>query len=96
MSTENLTSEQKAFLEECKLEFSDRFTDADIEFKKIYDLGIPPPPIMCPWYIRNRYNNRDRAGGSRYHDYKDRSENRGYNNTDYHNRGYQDYGDRRY
>lgn len=64
MSGENLTAEQKQFLEDCELEFADRYTNLDEEYKKIYDAGIPPPPIMYPWYQRSRYNN-DRPGGSR-------------------------------
>ena len=35
MSQQALTKEQEAFLEECMLEFSDRYTDADLEYKKI-------------------------------------------------------------
>lgn len=69
---ETLTKEQKAFLEECNLEFSDRFTDADLDYKKVFDEGIPPPPIMFPWHGRNKpaLANRNRAGGSRYNDYR--------------------------
>lgn len=93
MTTETLTKEQKAFLEECNLEFSDRFTDADLEYKKVYNEGIPPPPIMYPWYGRNRPgNNRNyRAGGSRHDDNRsEHSENndreRGYRNKSYRDR----------
>ncbi|XP_044267358.1 uncharacterized protein LOC123013090 [Tribolium madens] len=64
-----LSREQEAFLEECALEFSDRFTDADFEYKRIYDLGIPKPPIMCQWYGKARFN-RDR-GENRYNDRRD-------------------------
>ncbi|KAJ8940036.1 hypothetical protein NQ314_010867 [Rhamnusium bicolor] len=85
MSLEELTKEQKEFLEECNLEFSERFTDSDLEYKKIYESGIPPPPIMCPWYLRNRYN-RDRAGSSQYNDHhrnNDRLRNRDYREENY-------------
>ncbi|KAG5897170.1 hypothetical protein JTB14_022533 [Gonioctena quinquepunctata] len=66
MVTEVLSREQESFLEECNLEFSERFTDSDIEYKRTYDTGIPPPPIMCPWFGKSRFNHRDRPGGSRY------------------------------
>ncbi|KAJ8982523.1 hypothetical protein NQ317_018564 [Molorchus minor] len=66
-----LSKEQLTFLEECNLEFSERFTDADLEYKKVYDLGIPPPPIVYPWWTpgRGRNFNRNRAGSSRYNNY---------------------------
>lgn len=92
MSTDNLTSEQKAFLEECALEFSDRFTDSDLEYKKMYDAEIPPPPIMCPWYGKSRVpGNRYRGGGSYHNDSRDnRYDNRdrdwGRRDRDYHRR----------
>ncbi|XP_050513338.1 uncharacterized protein LOC126889267 [Diabrotica virgifera virgifera] len=79
MSSEKLTSEQKSFLEECNLEFSERYTDADVEFMKIFDSEIPPPPIVSPWYGRQRFNNRDRdrPGGS-YNNYRNRDTSRDY------------------
>lgn len=85
--TDTLTPQQKAFLEECNLEFSERFTDADPEYKEVYEKGIPPPPIMCPWYSRHKlvaqrnrnYNNRyDRP---RY--YNDRNNDRKRSNSHY-------------
>ncbi|XP_018561318.1 uncharacterized protein LOC108903576 [Anoplophora glabripennis] len=88
MASENLTKEQLTFLEECNLEFSERYTDSDLEYKKIFDLGIPPPPIMYPWYGKGRFN-RDRGRGGRYNDY--RSRNQFHHNEDTRNR---DYGDR--
>lgn len=88
MTTATLTKEQKAFLEECNLEFSDRFTDADLEYKKVYSEGIPPPPIMYPWYGRNSRpgpnRNNSRASGSKYDD--DRND----RDRSYRNRGYRD------
>ncbi|CAG9840056.1 unnamed protein product [Diabrotica balteata] len=88
MSSEKLTSEQKSFLEECNLEFSERYTDADIEFMKIFDSEIPPPPIVSPWYGRRRFNNRDRPGGS-YNNYRNRDNsenNRGRESRDHYQR----------
>lgn len=77
-----LSPAQEAFLEECALEFSDRFTGADLEYKKIFDLEIPVPPIMCPWYSKSRFN-RDRFNDRR--DYNDRRDHR-----DHRDRNYQD------
>lgn len=88
MTSENLTKQQLAFLEECNLEFSERYTDSDLEYKKLYDLGIPPPPIMCPWYGKARFNNRDRGGGGRYNDHRNRNQ---YHRNDDNNRN-RDYG----
>lgn len=98
MTAETLTKEQKAFLEETNLEFSDRFTDADLEYKKVYDDGIPPPPVMYPWYVRNRPSgNRNsfpdrnnRAGGSRYDDNRGERNENSDRDRGYRNRGYRD------
>lgn len=49
-----LTTEQKEFLEECLVEFANRFTEEDEEYKKAYERGITTPPIMSPWYGRPR------------------------------------------
>lgn len=73
MTDQQLTPEQERFLKECSLEFSERFTNLDLEFKAIYDAEIPPPPIMFPWYGRPRYNNRDYQGGSRNDHYRNRN-----------------------
>lgn len=35
-----MSSSLAAFLDECIIEFSDRYTDADAEYKKIYDAGM--------------------------------------------------------
>ncbi|KAK4880740.1 hypothetical protein RN001_008886 [Aquatica leii] len=92
MTKETLTREQEAFFGECLLEFSDRYTNADIEYKKVYDEGIPPPPIMYPWHGRQKltaYRNRDRGGyrdrrydnnsrDNKYRDYDQQNEKRTY------------------
>lgn len=102
MSTESLTREQQSFLEECNLEFSDRFTDADLDYKKVFEEGVPSPPIMYPWYGRIRLiANRNRAGGSRYnanrgdHSERNDKDRDRRNDRNYENRGYRDrYSDR--
>ncbi|CAH1957024.1 unnamed protein product [Acanthoscelides obtectus] len=68
---ESLTKEQKQFLDECKLEFSDRFTSSDLAYMKIYESGIPTPPVFYPWNNR-RFNNRERPGSSRNDQYRNR------------------------
>ncbi|CAH1111044.1 unnamed protein product [Psylliodes chrysocephalus] len=98
-----LTKDQEAFLEECNLEFFERFTDSDLEFKRVFDSEIPPPPIVTPWYGKQRFNNRDRdrPGGSynnfRNYGREDREEqssnyygdrDRGYHNKERHFRPY--------
>ncbi|KAK5647040.1 hypothetical protein RI129_005504 [Pyrocoelia pectoralis] len=76
MSQQTLTKEQEAFLEECLLEFSDRYTDADFEYKKTYDRGIPPPPIMYPWYGRPKLTAyRRRNQGDHHSGHRDRYDN---------------------
>lgn len=87
MNSENLSAEQKRFLEECEIEFVDRFTDSDTEYKRIYDLGIPSPPIMFPWYTRGRYNN-DRPGGSRNEHFQFRNRYSDSGHNEIHNYGY--------
>jgi hypothetical protein len=79
-----LTSDQKAFLEKCALEFSERYTDSDPEYKKVYDSSIPQPPLVSPWQEKNR--------GGRYRDnhrdnYRDRDNYREYRG-DYRNNRY--------
>nr|CAH7757117.1 unnamed protein product [Callosobruchus chinensis] len=74
MSSEDdsLTREQKQFLNECYLEFSDRFTSSDLSFMKIYETGIPTPPILYPWNNR-RFNHRERPGSSQNDQHRNRN-----------------------
>lgn len=81
MSSEKLTAEQKQFQEECELEFVDRYTDADEDYKKIRDSGIPSPPIMFPWGI-SRFN--EGPSSSRGEHFRHR--NRFQHNSDFSNR----------
>lgn len=86
MNTENLSVEQEQFLEQCEMEFVDRYSECDEEYMKIYKAGIPSPPIMFPWYGRTRYNN-DRQGGSRNESYVQRNrhqESRHFKRNNYH------------
>ncbi|XP_044731057.1 RNA guanine-N7 methyltransferase activating subunit [Chrysoperla carnea] len=60
-----LTKEQEAFLQECDLEFSNRYTSSDPEYQSIFERNLPPPPIIENWTSRrgnfNNYNhNRNR------------------------------------
>lgn len=72
MNSENLSVEQEKFLEQCERDFVDRYSDSDEQYKKVYDSGIPSPPIMSPWYNRYRFNN-DRQGGIRNSGYQQRN-----------------------
>lgn len=55
----SLTKEQEDFLKECETEFSNRYTNEDPDYKKVYDVGTPAPPIICPWYGRNRFGDNN-------------------------------------
>ncbi|KAF7271480.1 hypothetical protein GWI33_015647 [Rhynchophorus ferrugineus] len=72
----NLTEDQRIFLEECLKEFSDRYSDSDMEYQEVYDEGIPSPPIIHPWYPRSRFGYRDR--GNRSPDRHNYNRDRGY------------------
>lgn len=66
-----LTTEQKDFLEECLVEFANRYTDEDEEYKRAYERVISIPPIMSPWHGRprltaNRSGNRNSYHGRQY------------------------------
>lgn len=79
--SENLTSDQKKFLEECEIEFSTRYTTDDEDYKVIYENDIPTPPIMTPWYGRPKLTARRRFGNRYNHfgynnDYSDHRESR--------------------
>ncbi|XP_031333891.1 uncharacterized protein LOC116163901 [Photinus pyralis] len=86
MSHPQLTKEQEAFLEECLLEFSDRYTDADFEYKKTYDRGVPPPPIMFPWYGRPKLTGYRRRNQGDHGGYRDRHDNNFRGNDQYRDR----------
>ncbi|KAI4464487.1 mrna cap methylation rnmt-activating mini protein [Holotrichia oblita] len=65
----NLTREQLEFLKACEQEFSDRFTDSDMEYKLVKEAGIPKPPIMLNWYPKPTLLYRG-PPGSRYSNYR--------------------------
>lgn len=104
LSTEcELTTEQKNFLEECLVEFANRYTDEDEEYKKVYDRGITAPPIMSPWSgrprltarrsgNRNSYQNRHDGGRND----RDRYDRNNYESRYSRNDRYRDEGHRRY
>lgn len=80
-----LTTEQKDFLEECLVEFANRYTDEDEEYKKAYERGISTPPIMSPWQGRPRMTaNRNRNSyQNRQYDRNRDDDNRYDRNRDY-------------
>ncbi|KOC70519.1 hypothetical protein WH47_07926 [Habropoda laboriosa] len=60
MEEQNLTAEQKKFLNECENEFKDRYTEKDSEFIKTKNMKKKDPPILDPWYSRNTRNDHRR------------------------------------
>lgn len=105
MSDKTLTKEQLGFLEECNEEFFNRFTEDDEEFMKVYHSGVPPPPILCPWYGRNRfsnfrgrpyernnYNSRGSYHAQENHRSQDYNRRNEYNDRDRNYRGYNERG----
>lgn len=78
----NMTDEQKKFLQECELEFANRYTDEDKEFMKIKTMELIKPPIVDPWYNKSRRSyDGPRQGGRRNH-----WERRSYDKTDRYDR----------
>ncbi|XP_014606819.1 PREDICTED: RNMT-activating mini protein [Polistes canadensis] len=70
----NMTEEQKRFVEECEIEFKDRFTENDIEFMKIKSASPKKPPIIDPWYTKPRrqpyfWDQQNQGHGSRNHNW---------------------------
>lgn len=80
-----LTDEDEKFVEECELEFAERFTDSEPDFKRVFDEGIPPPPIISPWYPKFRHRERGYQ----------RRDNRNWGGHN-HNRGREDRYDRKF
>lgn len=69
-----MTEEQKRFVEECEVEFKDRFTENDIEFMKIKSASPKKPPIIDPWYNKPRrqpyfWDQQNQGHGSRNHNW---------------------------
>ena len=73
----SLTDEQEQFLAECEAQFSARFTEADKDFMKVKEAGQSQPPVIQPWYARQRG-----GGGGRGN--RGRQEFRGHRGRDRH------------
>ncbi|XP_044745788.1 uncharacterized protein LOC123307506 [Coccinella septempunctata] len=71
-----LSAEQKSFLEECEIKFSERYTNCEPDFAQIHGSSIPPPPIVFPWYGKSRYNRGDNRGQPN-RSYNERRDDRG-------------------
>lgn len=76
----DLTREQKEFLEECMLEFGNRFTDEDSDFKEALERDISTPPIVNPWYGRPRIIT-NRSNYRQFHQNRNDKDNRDYHNN---------------
>jgi len=75
-SIEDLTEEQIKFLEECEIEFKDRYTEKDKAFMQVKNAAPINPPAVHPWHQNkdSRGDNRGRSwrgGGS--NNYRDRN-----------------------
>lgn len=57
----NLTDEERAFVNECELEFINRYTEKDYDYMLHIKIGMNPPPCVEPWYPKGE--NRDRNDG---------------------------------
>ncbi|CAH1402766.1 unnamed protein product [Nezara viridula] len=72
---QNLTDEERAFVNECEHEFINRYTEKDYDYMLHIKIGMNPPPCVEPWYPKGE--NRDRNdGGYR----NDRNDGGGYRN----------------
>jgi len=56
-SSEDLTDDQKEFIIQCEIDFSNRYTKNDFDYSIIDQLGFSAPPILEPW-MPNDHNNR--------------------------------------
>ena len=67
-----LTDDQIAFLDECEQEFSDRYTDKDVEYMELKSKPLSDPPIINPWSggqdqsYGNHRGGRGRGGRNHY------------------------------
>lgn len=94
--TSELTEDQKKFLAECEAEFSNRYTDQDKDFLQVKQAGIGQPPIVYPWFSKDRSGdgrNRGWGGGGggrdNYHNNKRSYQDRHRNHEDHRrDRGY--------
>ena len=59
----SLTEEQEQFLAECEAQFSARFTEADKDFMKVKEAGLSQPPVIQPWYARQRGEGKEEETG---------------------------------
>ncbi|KAL0281660.1 UNVERIFIED_CONTAM: hypothetical protein PYX00_002579 [Menopon gallinae] len=84
---EIMTEEQKEFLKALSEEFKDRYTEADDDYKTVWDVDIPPPPVIFDWdqigRTRDNYHGYNRRGNwhgrSNYGQDNNRYGRRGYN-----------------
>eukprot|EP00092_Neocalanus_flemingeri_P018299 GFUD01019806.1.p1 GENE.GFUD01019806.1~~GFUD01019806.1.p1 ORF type:complete len:123 (+),score=49.42 GFUD01019806.1:78-446(+) len=76
--SEPLSEEQEQFLAECEAQFSGRYSQADKDFMQVKIAGVSQPPVVQPWYAkqrgggggggdrdRRRSRSRSRSGGRR-------------------------------
>ena len=49
-----MTEDQEQFMAECESQFSGRYSDTDKDFMKVKDAGVSQPPVVQPWYAKQR------------------------------------------
>ncbi|KAK4018098.1 hypothetical protein OUZ56_000166 [Daphnia magna] len=62
-----LTDQQKSFLSECENEFSERYTEKDVDFMELKNKPLSKPPIVDPW--GNNFNRNQQRGGGHHRPY---------------------------
>ena len=73
MDYTKLTEEQQEFLEECEMEFADRYTEKDKEYIETRNAKSFSPPILTPWEGHARHSSHSSSHHSnsnkrRYHE----------------------------
>lgn len=67
----DLDDRQKAFLERCEEEFTNRYSEEDSDYKKLLTEGVSDPPVVDPWYNKPRRNYNWSRGGGGHHQRRD-------------------------
>lgn len=72
VGSKGVSENLEAFVKECETEFGDRYTENDADYKKLKETGIGKPPIVEPWYSKQRRNfdwaKRARPDSNRHED----------------------------
>ncbi|XP_068629120.1 RNA guanine-N7 methyltransferase activating subunit [Battus philenor] len=96
MAADKISDEDKVFLEQCEVEFKDRYTGNDEDYMKVFHAEPSTPPIIENWWVGQHYGRRnDRRNNKRKYPYDDsHNGERDYSNQGYQGRNHQDWGKR--